>query len=192
MAAGADRRVSRTRQRLQKALVALALEKRFDEITVQDVLDRADVGRSTFYAHFRSKEDLFRSDFENLLGFVRRGIAESGARGERILPIRELFEHVREYRRLYRAMAASAMRGGLYRLAVAQIAAGVEEALRARQVRGHRPPIPLPILSDHIAVAVLAMLDGWIGGGMPHTPARMDEIFHALVMPGVRTAVGPG
>jgi AcrR family transcriptional regulator len=187
---GVDRRVQRTRRTLQKALIALILEKRFDTITVQDVLDRADVGRSTFYAHFRSKEDLFRSDFENLLGYIRRGVASSGARGERILPVRELFEHVREFRRLYRAMAASTLRGSLYRLSVAHIAAGIEEALRARQRPRHRPPIPLPILANHIAVALLSTLDWWVGSGMPHEPERMDEIFHALVMPGVHAAVG--
>jgi AcrR family transcriptional regulator len=185
-----DRRVERTRRTLQKALIALILEKRFDAITVQDVLDRADVGRSTFYAHFRSKEDLFRSDFENLLRFVRAGVAANGSRGDRILPIRELFGHVREFRKLYRAMASSAMRAPLYRLSVAHIAAGVEEALEARRVPRHRPPIPLPILSNHIAVALISMLDGWVAGGMPHEPERMDEIFHALVMPGVHAAVG--
>jgi AcrR family transcriptional regulator len=188
-----DRRVERTRRRLQNALMALAFEKRFDAITVQDVLDRADVGRSTFYAHFRSKEDLFRSDFENLLRAIRQGVAACGTRGERIVPIRELFDHVREYRRLYRTMAASAMRTSLYRMAVAHIGAGIEEALRARIVPGrsrHRPPIPLPILANHIAVALISMLDGWVAGGMPHEPERMDEIFHSLVMPGVRAAVG--
>ena len=149
-----DRRVERTRRTLQKALIALTLEKRFDAITVQEVLDRADVGRSTFYAHFRSKEDLFRSDFENLLGFIRRGVAASGSRGGRILPVRELFEHVREFRRLYRAMAASTLRDSLYRLAVEHVAGGIEEALRARLEPGHRPPIPLPVLSKHIAASM--------------------------------------
>jgi AcrR family transcriptional regulator len=189
----ADRRVQRTRRTLQKALVALAFEKRFDAITVQDVLDRADVGRSTFYAHFRSKEDLFRSEFEEFLGYIRRGVAEGGGRGERILPVRELFDHVREARRLYRTMASSAMRPELYRLAVAHISAGIEEALRARLRPRHRPPVPLPILANHLAIAMLSMLDGWVTGGMPHPAERMDEIFHALVMPGVRAAVGgPG
>jgi hypothetical protein len=87
-------------------------------------------------------------------------------------------------------MAASAMRPEIYRLAVAQISAGVEEALRARLRPRHRPPFPLPILANHLAIALLSMLDGWVMGGMPHPPGRMDEIFHALVMPGVRAAVG--
>jgi len=53
-----DRRVRRTRESLHKALISLALEKHYDSITVQEILDRADVGRSTFYTHFQSMDEL--------------------------------------------------------------------------------------------------------------------------------------
>ncbi|MCP4222921.1 MAG: helix-turn-helix transcriptional regulator, partial [Actinomycetia bacterium] len=53
-----DRRVRRTKQRLHEALMSLIVEKGYDKITVQDLIDRADVGRSTFYAHFETKDDL--------------------------------------------------------------------------------------------------------------------------------------
>ena len=59
-----DARVRRTRDALGDALVALMQEKPFDTITVQDVLDRAKVGRSTFYAHYSDKDDLLMSDAE--------------------------------------------------------------------------------------------------------------------------------
>jgi len=57
-----DRRVLRTRNTLGDALVSLIHKKNFDEITVQEVLDHAGVGRSTFYAHYSDKDDLFLSD----------------------------------------------------------------------------------------------------------------------------------
>ena len=62
-----DRRIVRTRNALGDAMVALMLEKEFDEITVQQVLDRAGVGRATFYTHYRDKDDLFLSDVEEFL-----------------------------------------------------------------------------------------------------------------------------
>src|SRR5579871_6195119 len=61
-----DRRVQKTRQALQEALIALILEKGYDNVIVRDILDRANVGRSTFYAHYQDKDDLLRSRFERL------------------------------------------------------------------------------------------------------------------------------
>src|SRR3989442_3487180 len=69
-----DRRTNRTRRSLSAALVELVKEKRFDDITVQNVIDRADVGRSTFYSHFRDKEDLFQKDWERFLDMLAQQI----------------------------------------------------------------------------------------------------------------------
>jgi len=61
-----DRRVARTRAMLQKAHISLILEKGYEAITVEDICEEANVGRSTFYAHYTSKDDLRRSGLENL------------------------------------------------------------------------------------------------------------------------------
>ena len=63
---GGDRRVQRTHHLLNHALLSLIQEKGFEALTVQDIIDRANVGRSTFYAHFADKEDLFLQGFESL------------------------------------------------------------------------------------------------------------------------------
>ncbi len=65
-----DRRIRRTRDTLGGALVRLMHEKPFDNITVQDVLDRAGVSRTTFYTHYRDKDDLFLSDVEDFFEFM--------------------------------------------------------------------------------------------------------------------------
>src|ERR1035438_4682376 len=62
-----DRRVRRTRDRLGDAIIGLMQEKPFETLTVQQVLARAGVGRSTFYSHYRDKDDLFLSDLEEFL-----------------------------------------------------------------------------------------------------------------------------
>jgi AcrR family transcriptional regulator len=183
----ADRRVERTVRSLHRALVTLLLEKRFDEITVQDVLDRADVGRSTFYAHFHGKDDLLRASFENLFRFIEHQADWSGSAG-RVLPVRELFEHVREFRGLHRALTVSGKIDLFQRSAVAHLSAAVEKGLAARVAPGRRLPVPLPVLANHVAAALMAMLDWWVRTGMPHSPERMDASFHALVMPAVRAA----
>src|SRR5690349_21251623 len=62
----ADRRVQRTRRLLHEALLSLIHEKRYEVITVQEILDRADIGRSTFYMHFKDKDELLFSGLENV------------------------------------------------------------------------------------------------------------------------------
>src|SRR5207247_11310009 len=65
-----DRRVRRTRQLLQDALIAMVIEKGYDATTVQDIIDRANVGRATFYAHFADKQTLLTSRLEDLRGVL--------------------------------------------------------------------------------------------------------------------------
>ncbi|WP_412537769.1 helix-turn-helix domain-containing protein [Longispora sp. K20-0274] len=77
--ASTDRRVRRTRLALRHALVELMVDKGYDAVTVQDIIDRADVGRSTFYAHFTDKEHLFRSGIQDLQAELRKACAGAPA-----------------------------------------------------------------------------------------------------------------
>lgn len=76
----ADRRVRRTRRALHQALIGLMLERGYARITVQDILDRADVGRSTFYAHFRNKDDLLVGSSTD---YLRQAVAQTVPRTAR-------------------------------------------------------------------------------------------------------------
>src|SRR5439155_9238418 len=103
-----DRRVLRSRRLLQEALVALIMERGYAAATVQAVLDRADVGRATFYAHFTSKEALLLSVFEELRESIRRELAgitpaKAARFGEGVGLLLPLFAHAAQHRRLYRA-----------------------------------------------------------------------------------------
>src|SRR5262245_11059285 len=68
-----DRRVKRTRELLQKALIELISEQGYDAITIQEIVDRADVARTTFYMHYNSKDDLFISCHEAILSEFQSG-----------------------------------------------------------------------------------------------------------------------
>src|SRR5215204_4599905 len=98
-----DRRSRRTRQLLGDALVELMLEKHFESITVQDILDRADVGRSTFYAHYTDKESLLMSEIEHVIHDLEEYATEAGNAHHGLLPSLGLFRHVKEQRRLMQA-----------------------------------------------------------------------------------------
>src|SRR6266576_4441248 len=104
-----DRRVQRTRKLLQDALVSLMIEQGYEATTVQDIIDRANVGRATFYAHFADKETLLASRLEDLrvmlAQYQKRALAAAGGLWERGLGFSlPMLEHARSHLPLYRAI----------------------------------------------------------------------------------------
>jgi AcrR family transcriptional regulator len=185
-----DRRKRRTKHSLSGALVELILEKPYDAITVQNVLDRADVGRSTFYAHYRDKEDLFLSDWEGLLdGFVRHLNWQNLNEG-RFLPVRELFSHLRDYHSFYQALARSRKTELIFKTGHSHLTKGIHKALATYLADKSPPSVPLPLLANYLAGELFSFLKWWLDHNLPHPPERMDEMFHELVMPGFRAALG--
>jgi AcrR family transcriptional regulator len=102
-----DERVRRTHQRLGSALVELIQEKSVDDVTVQEVLDRASVGRSTFYLHFRGTDDLLLSQLEGFLEMMSTSLSIRKEASNRVVPVAEMFEHISNQRKVYRALADS-------------------------------------------------------------------------------------
>src|ERR1051325_4609296 len=165
----ADRRARRTRRSLSKALIELILEKRYDAITVQNVIDRADVGRSTFYAHFRDKEDLLLSDWEGLLDrFVQR-IRWENLDSQRLVPVRELFCHLQEAHHFYRALARSRKTDLIFKTGVDYMGQGIEDSLTAWLADQPPPSIPLSVLAHYPASGIFNLLKWWLAHTMSHT-----------------------
>ena len=124
-----DARVRRTRDALGDALISLMQTQPFDSITVQNVLDRARISRSTFYKHFSDKDDLFMSDVDELFQFFATTLSRSGERSDRVFPVKEFFTHVREMRVLVKSLIASGKLSGNLQLAQLHFARGIEQRL---------------------------------------------------------------
>lgn len=187
----ADRRSRRTRQLLHTALIELMLERRYEEITVQDIIDRANVGRSTFYAHYLDKEDLLVSGFTDVLDALRQHVErhmQSDWRGPSGLSF--FFEHVQTHHQLYQAL----VRGGgielLYKKGHQRLRQNIEQHLELLVPAGQVPAAPLPLVAELIASAILTMLRWWLDNGMPYSPEQMDALFYQLMLPGVQAALG--
>src|SRR5690349_2570082 len=97
-----DRRSQRTRHLLSAALVELIREKDYNLITVSDIIDRANVGRSTFYAHYRDKDDLFVGELDRVIELLSQRIP--GQEKMPFFPSLGLFRHVGEEFELYKAL----------------------------------------------------------------------------------------
>jgi AcrR family transcriptional regulator len=173
-----DVRVRRTRDRLGDALVELIEEKGLEAVTVQEILDRAGVGRSTFYAHYTSKDDLFLSDLEEFLEQMASWLSREGEPSRRVAPVREFFAHVADQRRLYDALLASGRIHDFLELAQGCFARGIEQRLAAGD------PERRAAMAQALSGALLSLLSWWLRTGTPGSPEEMDALFHGIVPQG--------
>ena len=200
-----DRRTRRTRRRLSGALVELIQEKRFNDITVQNVIERADVGRATFYKHFRDKEDLFDQQWQGLNRHLAERINWQKAGRDSFFPVTFFFQHLQDVQPFYRGLVRSGKIDELFNRGVAHLSRDIEAALReparsrtggiratvgAPRLNSKRPEtaIPISVLSNYLANEFFGLLRWWLDAGMPYPPAAMDNLFHRLINPTVKSA----
>jgi AcrR family transcriptional regulator len=180
-----DQRILRTRNRLGNALIALVLEKPINEVTVQQVLNRAGVGRSTFYLHYRDKDDLFLSQLEDGLEMWTTALSKNQEKSPRVAPVREFFAHVADARKLYDSLVDSGRIQAFFDLAQGYFARGI-----ARRLKEISPANPgqheLDACSHGLAGNLLSLLKWWMDRGAKESPQAIDEVFHRMVWKGMR------
>jgi AcrR family transcriptional regulator len=183
-----DRRTNRTRQTLHAALIQLILEKHYDLITVQDIIDRANVGRSTFYVHFRDKEDLLVSDWERFLDMFVANLNWANLDEGKLVPFSELLYHLKDFHPFYRALVKSQKSERLFKIGCSYLAQSFQKELTNRFDQSSIK-IPLPIVATYLSNEIFCQLRWWLDNNMPNSPEEMSEIFHTLVMSGVRKSL---
>jgi len=176
-----DARVRKTRDALGDALVTLMQEKPFDSIRVQDVLDRAQVGRSTFYAHYSDKDDLLMSDADEFFESISMVLSAHGDQSERVFPVREFFLHLVDAHQFIVALRSSGKMLENLELAQAHFARGIERRL-SEVPRGSKIPAhERPAIAFAHAGALVSLMRWWIDRGMKEPAEEMDRIFHRIV-----------
>mgnify|MGYP002621516089 FL=1 len=178
-----DRRIARTRAGLQHALIALILEKSYEAITVDEICARANVGRSTFYLHYASKDALKRSGFDHLRQELaarqQQVLADSGVT-ERLGFGLALFEHAREHIDLYRALVGG--KGGT--IAITEIrellAVFIRKEIRAVSNGRTALAVPSDLVVEYLVGAYVSVLTWWLDRGAEPPPRALDEMFRRM------------
>ncbi len=189
--------MGRTRKLLDDAIHDLIVEKGYEAVTVQDIIDRANVGRSTFYAHYTDKQQLLFSHFADLEAHLaeqqRLVRAKSADPAERVFGFSlAMFQHAHEYRRLWGAVV-----GKQSGIAVVRRIQGILEKIVGREIvslapRGSTPAVPPAVITRYVVNSMLELLTWWLAEGSRYSPEEVDRMFRALVKPGIAAALRSG
>src|SRR5262245_44962079 len=197
-----DPRVQRTRKLLKDALIALAAERGFDEVTVGDIVRRAQINRATFYRHYQDKYALVEEIFQEAIDRMRRNLKPPSEESlntavqeppERLV---RLFEHFAEHKHLYSTLLG--VKGSAW--FTAKMRSQLTESLEQReqlfhQLHGKKPDteeIGMPKLVG-LALAsnlLLSTVTWWLENGQEYSPKQMAKWFVEFVMHGYVRVLG--
>lgn len=180
-----DRRVEKSRRALAQALLRLMIEKGYDAISVADIAERANVGRSTFYAHYADKEDLLQESLQGLRHHLTTATPPrqeaAGAVHPALAFSLPMLLHVQEVRELFRALAGKEHGAPVHRLLHGMLTDLVREGLE----EGPQPPHAVELAAELIVGAFLSVAIWWMNGHEELTAEEVDRIFRARITPGL-------
>jgi AcrR family transcriptional regulator len=186
-----DRRIRRTKNLLGQALIALTLEKSYEEITIQDITERADVGYRTFFRHYMDKDELLKDVLAATIRELRELIGP---------PVPEiftspdidfseltygviLFEHIQQHGDLYRVLLRSE------RSVIESLVAFSIEEFKSNFGPLTQSDIPSGIIANHLVSSTFALVRWWLDHDMPHSPETMGEYHLRLIVKPIREMI---
>jgi AcrR family transcriptional regulator len=186
-----DRRTKKTRQVLRGALLMLLKEKRYEDISVQDIIERADVARSTFYVHYVDKDDLLTGSHGVFAENLEHDLSAHPNRHPEMFSTLAWFYHMQAQREILKVIAKDSaldlamktLRGIIYR--------SVEAGMKSHNF-AVSTSVPPSLVADYLTDTLMTVIKWWFKDGMKHTPEQMDEIFQRLAMPGILGMVHEG
>lgn len=177
-----DRRVKRTVRLLRESLMSLIIEKGYDSISIQDITDRADLARSTFYLHFKDKDELL---YESM-----REIYSDFLNNAQSLNSPTDFNHIAQYADFYRVMFSE--RGSMaFMVKMQKFLADIIEThvLNILTPSDEEPRIPRDFVAYAMAGAQLAMFSWWLENNQQPSAEEIAQMGQLLILNGVNWAI---
>lgn len=176
-----DRRVQRTRQALRDALLSLLPERGWDDLSVQDICERADIGRSTFYVHYPNKEELLAGgldDLRSVLSEQAKSTGDGNTAGA-LAFVWGLIEHVRDQRKLFRAIfgrrSGHVVQMRFREMVTKLVAENLSQLAPAGWQRD--------AATRYIAGALVELLAWWVDAKNPCSAESINQYFLQLTRP---------
>lgn len=187
-----DRRVRRTRELLKNALMQLIEEKGYDVVTIQDVADRANVGRTTFYSHYQSKDDLLLDHYADFAShLIEESLTYDDLMGDD--PSAEMVRFLQTLAQEGKAIYTTITRGRdaefIIRGAHLQMTRNLTASLQAA-FPGAEPNYPPDLLVNYIVRAQHALIDWWLTGRADHSVEDVARLLHHMRRSAIQEAYG--
>jgi AcrR family transcriptional regulator len=183
-----DSRVSRTKLLLHRSLATLIHEKSYDAIVVKEILARANVARSTFYAHFDGKEELLLSSIRYVLATARDRLPESSDPVDRLLYFSlPVLEHIEVHLQQAPVGAPGLGHRQVHRRLERVLLEQVEADIRRAPLDLVLPAMPSDLLAKHLVTTFLVVIDWWLQRRPAPSACEASDAYRALVEPILRT-----
>lgn len=185
-----DKRVRKTQEALRRALLELMVERGYERTSVQRILDRAGVGRATFYLHYRSKEDLLRRSLDALREHLIEACelpSEGQAKSADPLAFSlAFFRHVDSHRRLYRSIVGRES-GVIVDRQMRRLLAGLVLA-------GAKPApdgVRAEMAAQYVVGALMSVITWWLDRNVKLSPEEIDGVFRKMTAAALRASGQP-
>lgn len=187
-----DRRLQRTRELLLDALVHLLMERGYEKLTIQNLLDRAKVGRSTFYAHFQSKDDLLACSIERLRVSLETqwhtAVRAGSGKSQRLAFTLPFFLHLDSHRRIYHTTIGREHERSIELHMQRMLRELVREDMEQQRVRASEALVDLA--TRYVVGTLWAVVVWWMDGSKSLPPEEVNQIFQRLTFPGLDAMIG--
>lgn len=153
-----DRRIAKTRLALRDALLSLLAERGWDELNIQEICDQANVGRSTFYIHYRGKEDLLAESLNDLRDALRATKPDKAAAQPPLAFMPGLLAHMVEQRQIFKTVMGRRSGHGIERRFRDMVFQLIEHDL----TRLNLPSLQHQMLARYTAGGLVDIMAWWV------------------------------
>ncbi|MCI1588980.1 TetR/AcrR family transcriptional regulator [Heyndrickxia oleronia] len=182
-----DKRVKRTKENFRSTLLSLMEEKNFSEITITEIVKAADYNRGTFYAHYKSKEDVLEEIidemFEKMTEAFRKPYLQLS-----VVDLEELsshsivlFDHFLENKKFYKLMLSSKVNINFREKMIKKLVQLFREDYSEFTYTEVDPEINIKLFNTYQVHGIIGLILEWIDHDFPYSPAYMgDQLIHIL------------
>ena len=203
-----DRRIQRTRLSLRAALLGLLKQKNYDDISIEEITEHANVGRATFYLHYKDKEDLLLEEFSEMANEKAQTLSEipfsawfpildnsenEQEKSASPLPLLMVFQHIKEHSDLYYILLKSSKSSRTFERIRKISTETIIKFVQAKLITDPIPilfKVPIDFFAAYFSGALLSTVDWWLEEGLHYTPEEITNMFRGLFFRGARDTIG--